>query len=81
MHGNIPYLFDCWADLVVHLLLLKSSSMGGITVGVQSDIVERNSKLGRFMHKKEIFLFLQRLFCSSKLLQKSSSMLQRLSCE
>ena len=52
MHGNIPYLFDCWADLVVHLLLLKSSSMGGITVGVQSDIVERNSKLGRFMHKR-----------------------------
>ena len=25
MHGIIPYMFDCWADLVVHLLLLKSS--------------------------------------------------------
>ena len=25
MHGNIPYMFDCWADPVVHLLLLKSS--------------------------------------------------------
>ena len=24
MTGNIPYIFDCWADLVVHLLLLKS---------------------------------------------------------
>ena len=24
MHGNIPYLFDFWADLVVHLLLQKS---------------------------------------------------------
>ena len=25
MHGNIPYKFGCWADLVVHLLVLKSS--------------------------------------------------------
>ena len=25
MHGNIPCVFDCWADPVVHLLLLKSS--------------------------------------------------------
>ena len=25
MHGNIPYMFDCQAHLVVHLLLLKSS--------------------------------------------------------
>ena len=25
MHGNIPYLFDFWADPIVHLLLLKSS--------------------------------------------------------
>ena len=25
MHGIIPYMFDCWANLVVHLLLLKSS--------------------------------------------------------
>ena len=24
-HGGIPYIFDCWADPVVHLLLLKSS--------------------------------------------------------
>ena len=24
-HGIIPHLFDCWADPVVHLLLLKSS--------------------------------------------------------
>ena len=26
MHGNIPYMFDCWADPVVHLLLLKNST-------------------------------------------------------
>ena len=25
MYGIIPYMFDCWADPVVHLLLLKSS--------------------------------------------------------
>ena len=25
MHGNIQYFFDFWADLFVHLLLLKSS--------------------------------------------------------
>ena len=25
MHGNIPYMFDYWADPVVHLLLGKSS--------------------------------------------------------
>ena len=25
MHGIIPQLFDCWADPVAHLLLLKSS--------------------------------------------------------
>ena len=25
MYGNIPYMFDCWADPVVHLFLLKSS--------------------------------------------------------
>ena len=26
MHGNIPFIFDCWAYPVVHLLLLKSST-------------------------------------------------------
>ena len=25
MHGIIPKFFDCWADPVAHLLLLKSS--------------------------------------------------------
>ena len=25
MHGNISYMFDYWANLVVHLLLMKSS--------------------------------------------------------
>ena len=28
MRGNIPYLFDFWADPFVHLLLLKSSMDG-----------------------------------------------------
>ena len=26
MHGNIPSMFDYWADLVVHPLLLKNST-------------------------------------------------------
>ena len=25
MQQHMPYIFDCWADLVVHLLLLKIS--------------------------------------------------------
>ena len=25
MHDNIPYKFNCWADPVVHLIILKSS--------------------------------------------------------
>ena len=25
MHGIIQYMFDCWADPVVYLVLLKSS--------------------------------------------------------
>ena len=29
MHGKIPLLFDCWADPVAHLLLLKSSMAKG----------------------------------------------------
>ena len=37
MDGNIPYMFYCWADPGVHLLLLKSSmdyAMGpNLTVG------------------------------------------------
>ena len=24
MHGNFEYMFDCWADSVDHLLLLRS---------------------------------------------------------
>ena len=27
MHGNIPIMFDLWADPVVNLLLLKSSTL------------------------------------------------------
>ena len=30
MHFNIPYMFDCRAYPVVHLLLLKSSMLGPI---------------------------------------------------
>ena len=29
MHGIIPQLFDCWANPVAHLLLLKSSMASG----------------------------------------------------
>ena len=25
MYGNIPHMFDCWVDPVLHLLLLKSA--------------------------------------------------------
>ena len=25
IHGNIPHMFDSWADSVVHILLLNSS--------------------------------------------------------
>ena len=25
LHGTVPNIFECWVDLVVHLLLLKSS--------------------------------------------------------
>ena len=28
MHDSIPYMFDCWADPVVHHLLLKSFMPG-----------------------------------------------------
>ena len=34
MQGIIPYLFDCWADPVVHLLLLKSSVLLSMLDGV-----------------------------------------------
>ena len=27
MHGNILYMFDCWDNRVVHLLLRKSSQI------------------------------------------------------
>ena len=27
IHGGIPCMFDCWPDPVVHLLLLKSSTV------------------------------------------------------
>ena len=28
MYGNIPYMFDCWADSVDHLILLETSMLG-----------------------------------------------------
>ena len=33
MHGKIPKLFDCWADPVPHLLLLKSSMANSLPCG------------------------------------------------
>ena len=27
VYGNIPYMFDYWANAVVHLLILKSSTV------------------------------------------------------
>ena len=33
-YGNIPYLFDFWADPFVHLLLLKSSMVKVIVMAV-----------------------------------------------
>ena len=30
MHGIIAYMLDCWADPVVHLLLLKSTTKNSI---------------------------------------------------
>ena len=37
MHGNIPYSFDFWADLDVHLLLLKSSMIDWNRIKAHSD--------------------------------------------
>ena len=41
MHGMILYLFDCWADPVVHLLLLKSSMTkpSGNNIGIRIRIM------------------------------------------
>ena len=38
MHDIIPCMFDCFADPVVHLLLLKSSITGQVRKGDISDI-------------------------------------------
>ena len=35
-HGNIPYFFDFWADLFVHLVLLKSSMTYAIYVHLEA---------------------------------------------
>ena len=37
MHRNIPYMFDCWSDPAVHLLLLKSPMTGGTPKKVSQD--------------------------------------------
>ena len=39
MHGIIPYMFDCWADLVVHLLLLNSSMDGFLRAAIWCNLV------------------------------------------
>ena len=38
MHGKIPYLFDCLADPVAHLLLLKSSMATDIVLSFGIDM-------------------------------------------
>ena len=38
MHRNITFMFDCWADPVAHLLLLKSSTTN---VYVTKQIVQK----------------------------------------
>ena len=40
MHDIIPYIFDCWADPVFHLILLKSS-IDTVSFGAASDICQR----------------------------------------
>ena len=47
VHGTITYMFDCWADPVVHLLLLKSSMLQQI--GFTPPAVT----LVSFFHKKK----------------------------
>ena len=37
VYGTIPYVFDCWADPVILLLLLKSSIVKSIRFIIQSD--------------------------------------------
>ena len=39
MHGIIPQLFDCWADPVAHLLLLKSSMIESFELCTGGSIV------------------------------------------
>ena len=43
MHGIIPQLFDCWADPVAHLLLLKSSMAHSVGTLYSSTVREDKS--------------------------------------
>ena len=44
MHANFPFMFDCWADPVTHLHLLKSS-MVACSV----------TRLGDLLHFRQLF--------------------------
>ena len=45
MHGNNPYVFGCWADLVVHLLLPKNSIPW--VKARRDSVVENQTKVGQ----------------------------------
>ena len=55
MHNIIPKLFDCWADTVAHLLLLKSSMDHAMSQKWQDSKIARewNLQNGRFI---EVYL-------------------------
>ena len=46
MHGNIPHIFDSWADPVVQLLQLKSSRVNHNTLALETLNVTHESTNG-----------------------------------
>ena len=57
MHGIIPWLFDSWANPVVHLLLLKSSmvndfmAIGDVLLMERMKINEKSDEVGQLLAK------------------------------
>ena len=50
MHGNIPWcMFDCWADPVVHMLLLKSSMLQLTAINPNESMV------GTHLGKRQVY--------------------------
>ena len=41
IHCNIPFMFDCWADLVVHLLLHGPTNTQGLSPSPRKETVVR----------------------------------------